>query len=401
MPGFSYTAKNFEGEIVKGNYEAPGKTEVIRMLRQRGYFPMLIERQAESKDIADLGIFNKVTVKDISVFCRQFSTLTAAGLPLISILDLLSKQTMNRSFKKDLVEIAEDVRMGRSLSASLKQRKNFPVLLVSMIEVGETGGTLDSVLSSMTTHYEKENKLKQKIKTAMTYPVIVLSVTLAVVYFLLTNVVPVFVGMFEGAGIELPLPTRMLLNLSAFFVAYGIWLMFSLVVFALIFRYAISRSDGRYLWHKALLKMPMIGKLISFVLSSSFTRTMAMLLTAGVPLLDAIDMVKKVLANAVADKALTEVSDSIRLGGSLWSSMELVNLFPLMVTHMIRVGEESGSLDDVLSKTASFFEEESEAYMIKLTTLMEPALILVLGVVVIFVVLSIALPMFDMMGVIS
>jgi len=401
MSGFNYTAKNLEGKVVKGNYEAPGKTEVIRMLRQRGYFPMFIERQAESKDIADLGIFNKVTVKDISVFCRQFSTLTAAGLPLISILDLLSKQTMNRSFKKDLTEIAEDVRTGRSLSASLKQRKNFPVLLVSMIEVGETGGTLDSVLSSMTTHYEKENKLKQKIKTAMTYPVIVLTVTLAVVYFLLTNVVPVFVGMFEGAGIELPLPTRMLLDLSAFFVVYGIWLMLALVFVALIFRYAISKGDGRYLWHKALFKMPMIGKLISFVLSSSFTRTMAMLLTAGVPLLEAIDMVKKVLANAVADKALTEVSDSVRLGGSLWNSMEQVNLFPLMVTHMIRVGEESGSLDDVLSKTASFFEEESEAYMIKLTTLMEPALILVLGVVVIFVVLSIALPMFDMMGVIS
>lgn len=401
MPDFSYTAKNIEGEVVRGTYEAAGKTEIIRMLRQRGYFPIFIERQANSKDVADLGIFNKVTVKDISVFCRQFSTLTAAGLPLISILDLLSKQTLNRSLKKDLVEIAEDVRTGRSLSSSLKNRKNFPALLVSMIEVGETGGTLDSVLSSMAVHYEKDNKLKQKIKTAMTYPIIVLSVTMAVVYFLLTNVVPVFVGMFQGAGIELPLPTRTLLDLSAFFVAYGIWLILSLIVFVLLFRYAVSTADGRYFWHKTLLRMPMVGKLISYVLSASFTRTMAMLLTAGVPLLDAIDMVKKVLANAVAEKALTEVSESVRLGGSLWSSMEQANLFPIMVTHMIRVGEESGSLDDVLNKTASFFEEESESYMIKLTTLMEPALILVLGAVVIFVVLAIALPMFDMMGMIG
>jgi len=401
MPGFSYTAKNIEGDTVKGTYEASGKTEVIRMLRQRGYFPMIIERHAESKDIAELGMFNKVTVKDISVFCRQFSTLAAAGLPLISIFDLLSKQTMNRLFKKDLVGIAEEVRTGRSLSSSLKQRKNFPALLVSMIEVGEAGGTLDSVLSSMATHYEKDAKLKQKIKTAMTYPIIVLSVTLAVVYFLLTNVVPVFIGMFEGAGLELPLPTRILLDLSAFFVVYGIWLILSFVALVLLFKFATSKGEGRYYWHMALLKTPMIGKLISFVLSSSFTRTMAMLLTAGVPLLDAIDMVKKVLSNAVAEKALTEVSDGVRLGGSLWTSVEQANLFPLMVTHMIRVGEESGSLDDVLTKTASFFEEESEAYMIKLTTLMEPALILVLAGVVIFVVLAIALPMFDMMGMIG
>lgn len=401
MPGFSYTAKNIEGDTVKGTYEASGKTEVIRMLRQRGYFPMIIERHAESKDIAELGMFNKVTVKDISVFCRQFSTLAAAGLPLISIFDLLSKQTMNRLLKKDLVEIAEEVRTGRSLSSSLKQRKNFPALLVSMIEVGEAGGTLDSVLSSMATHYEKDAKLKQKIKTAMTYPIIVLSVTLAVVYFLLTNVVPVFIGMFEGAGLELPLPTRILLDLSAFFVVYGIWLILSFVALVLLFKFATSKGEGRYYWHMALLKTPMIGKLISFVLSSSFTRTMAMLLTAGVPLLDAIDMVKKVLSNAVAEKALTEVSDGVRLGGSLWTSVEQANLFPLMVTHMIRVGEESGSLDDVLTKTASFFEEESEAYMIKLTTLMEPALILVLAGVVIFVVLAIALPMFDMMGMIG
>jgi len=401
MPGFSYTAKNIEGDTVKGTYEASGKTEVIRMLRQRGYFPMIIERHAESKDIAELGMFNKVTVKDISVFCRQFSTLAAAGLPLISIFDLLSKQTMNRLLKKDLVEIAEEVRTGRSLSSSLKQRKNFPALLVSMIEVGEAGGTLDLVLSSMATHYEKDAKLKQKIKTAMTYPIIVLSVTLAVVYFLLTNVVPVFIGMFEGAGLELPLPTRILLDLSAFFVVYGIWLILSFVALVLLFKFATSKGEGRYYWHMALLKTPMIGKLISFVLSSSFTRTMAMLLTAGVPLLDAIDMVKKVLSNAVAEKALTEVSDGVRLGGSLWTSVEQANLFPLMVTHMIRVGEESGSLDDVLTKTASFFEEESEAYMIKLTTLMEPALILVLAGVVIFVVLAIALPMFDMMGMIG
>jgi len=401
MPDFTYTAKNTDGDIVKGTYEALGKTEVMRMLRQRGYFPLVIEPIVGSKDIADFGIMNSVTVKDISVFCRQFSTLIAAGLPLINILDILSSQSSSRSLKKDLIEISEDVRTGKSLSASLKNRKNFPALLVSMIEVGETGGTLDTVLSSMTTHYEKETKLKQKVKNAMTYPIIVLSVTAVVIYFLLTYVVPVFVGMFEGAGIELPLPTRILLSLSSFVVANGIWLILSLFIFILLFRYFISQGAGRLIWHKTLLKAPLTGKMITYVLSSSFTRTMAMLLSAGVPLLESIDMAKKVLDNAVSDKALTQVSDGVRLGETLWNTIDQVHLFPPIITHMIRVGEESGALDDVLSKTASFFEAESEEYMLKLTTLMEPAMILVLAGIVMFVVISIVLPMFDMMGMIG
>jgi len=398
MPDFTYTAKNTDGDIVKGTYDALGKTEVMRMLRQRGYFPLVIEPIVGSKDIADFGIMNSVTVKDISVFCRQFSTLIAAGLPLINILDILSSQSSSRSLKKDLIEISEDVRTGKSLSASLKNRKNFPALLVSMIEVGETGGTLDTVLSSMTTHYEKETKLKQKVKNAMTYPIIVLSVTAIVIYFLLTFVVPVFVGMFEGAGIELPLPTRILLSLSSFVVANGIWLILALFIFLLLFRYIISQGAGRLIWHKILLKAPLTGKMITYVLSASFTRTMAMLLSAGVPLLESIDMAKKVLDNAVSDKALTQVSDGVRLGETLWNTIDQVHLFPPIITHMIRVGEESGALDDVLSKTASFFEAESEEYMLKLTTLMEPAMILALAGIVMFVVISIVLPMFDMMG---
>lgn len=401
MPDFNYTAKSIEGKTIKGSYEASDKNEVTKMLRQKGFFPTIIEQQNKSKDVAEFGLLNKVKIKDIAVFCRQFATLASAGLPLVNILDLLSKQTSNHLLKKELAEVAEDVQTGNSLSESLKRKKSFPTLLVSMVEVGETGGTLDTVLTSMAEHYEKEAKLKQKIRAAMTYPIIVLVITFGVVYFLLTSVVPVFVGMFVDVGIDLPLPTRLLLNLSSFFVANGLWLILSLIIFVILFRYAVAEGNGRYFWHKTLLKLPLFKKLIIFVLSASFTRTMAMLLSAGVPLIDALSMAKKVLSNAVAEKALVNISGKVRLGEPLWISIEQESFFPMMVSHMTRVGEESGSLDNVLTKTAIFFEEESEAYVLKLTTLMEPALILVLGIIVAFVVLSIALPMFEMMGMIS
>lgn len=401
MPDFNYTAKSIEGKTIKGSYEASDKNEVTKMLRQKGFFPTIIEQQNKSKDVAEFGLLNKVKIKDIAVFCRQFATLASAGLPLVNILDLLSKQTSNHLLKKELAEVAEDVQTGNSLSESLKRKKSFPTLLVSMVEVGETGGTLDTVLTSMAEHYEKEAKLKQKIRAAMTYPIIVLVITFGVVYFLLTSVVPVFVGMFVDVGIDLPLPTRLLLNLSSFFVANGLWLILSLIIFVILFRYAVAEGNGRYFWHKTLLKLPLFKKLIIFVLSASFTRAMAMLLSAGVPLIDALSMAKKVLSNAVAEKALVNISGKVRLGEPLWISIEQESFFPMMVSHMTRVGEESGSLDNVLTKTAIFFEEESEAYVLKLTTLMEPALILVLGIIVAFVVLSIALPMFEMMGMIS
>ena len=401
MPDFKYTAKNIDGDVATGTYDVPDKAQVARMLRQRGYFPITVERVEKGTDVAELGFFGKVTVKDIALFCRQFSTLLTAGLPLIQIMEVLGEQNKNLKLKRDIIEIAENVRTGRTLSDSMKQRKHFPHLLVNMVAAGEMGGTLDKVLDTMSLHYEKEHKMKQKIQTAMIYPIIVLTVTLAVVYFLLTNVVPTFTDMFEGMGLELPLTTRILMGLSSFAAAYGLILLIILILASILFRYIVSKGEGRYIWHKFILKLPAVGNLTVLIMSSRFTRTISTLLSSGAPLIEALEMTKKVMGNAVAERGLTNVQDKIRLGGGLWGPLGQLKLFPAMVVHMVRVGEEAGTLDEVLANIARFYEDETEGYLLKLTTLMEPALILILGGVVAFVVLSIALPMFDMMGMVG
>lgn len=401
MPDFKYTAKNIDGDVATGTYDVPDKAQVVRMLRQRGYFPITVERVEKGTDVAELGFFGKITVKDIALFCRQFSTLLTAGLPLIQIMEVLGEQNKNLKLKRDILEIAENVRTGRTLSDSMKQRKHFPHLLVNMVAAGEMGGTLDKVLDTMSSHYEKEHKMKQKIITAMTYPIIVLTITVAVVYFLLTSVVPTFADMFEGMGIELPLMTRILMGLSSFAAAYGLIILIILILASVLFRYVTSKGEGRHIWHKFILKMPMVGNLTVLIMSSRFTRTISTLLSSGAPLIEALEMTKKVMGNAVAERGITNVQDKIRLGGGLWGPLEQLKLFPAMVVHMVRVGEEAGTLDEVLANIARFYEEETEGYMLKLTTLMEPAMILILGGVVAFVVLSIALPMFDMMGMVS
>jgi type IV pilus assembly protein PilC len=401
VPDFRYTAKNIDGDVATGIYDVPDKVHVVRMLRQRGYFPITVERVEKSTNVAELGIFGRVTIRDIALFCRQFSTLLTAGLPLIQIMEVLGEQNKNVKLKRAVLEVAESVRTGRTLSDSMKERKYFPQLLVNMVAAGEMGGTLDKVLDTMSSHYEKEHKIKQKVKTAMIYPVIVLIITMAVIYFLLTFVVPTFADMFEGMGLELPVTTRILLSLSAFASAYGLLLFAVLILGSVLFRYVVSKGDSRYKWHKFILKTPAVGKLTVLIMSSRFTRTMSTLLNSGAPLIDALEMTKKVMENAVAERGLTDVQEKIRLGGGLWGPLGHLKLFPAMVVHMVRVGEEAGTLDEVLANIARFYEEETEGYMLKLTTLMEPALILVLGAVVAFVVLSIALPMFDMMGMVN
>jgi len=401
MAEFKYTGKDADGGTIRGVYEAGSEVEVARMLKQRGFYPTGITTIKGSKDITDFGIFNKIKVKDIYIFCRQFSTLIGAGLTVVSSLDILKDQTQNKILKKDLEEVVESVREGVSLSSALRVKKRFPEILINMLEVGESGGTLETILHSMAENFEKEAKLKQKLKSASTYPIIVLVITFAVVFFLLTNVVPAFVRMFVESGLTLPLPTRMLLGLSGFFVSYGIWLGIGIVVCIILFKYLVSAGKGKELWHKAILKLPVAGKIVMLVNATSFTRTMSMMLSAGVPLLEALELAKKVMTNAEAEKALTMISEEIKVGNTLWQGLDKSKFFPKMISHMVRVGEESGSLDSVLKKTASFFEEESETYMLKATTMIEPALILGLGGVVIFVVMSIALPMFEMMGAIQ
>lgn len=398
MPSFRYVAKNMDGEMTSGIYDNPDKNQLVKMLRQKGFFPLTIEKIEQSKDLKDIEFSSKMTIKDLAVFCRQFASLLSAGLALLQIMVLLGEQNENKKLRRSLQDITDNVRRGMPLSDAMNKQKAFPPLLINMVAAGELGGNLDRVFDTMSTFYEKEYKTTQKIKTAMTYPIILVTVTIGVVYFLLTTVVPTFLEMFSGMGVALPLPTRILLAMSAFLTEYGIIVLLGMVLFVVLFKIAVSQGKGRLLWHKLLLKTPLFGKMISLVMSSRFSRTMSTLLKSGTPLLSAIEMTKKIMDNACAEVGLTNVQERVRLGGGLWGPLDQSKLFPSMVIHMVRVGEESGSLDEMLANTARFYEEETDNYVVKLTTLMEPAMILILGGVVAFVVISIVMPMFGMMG---
>lgn len=391
-----------QGATASGTLEASTRRDVYRLLRERDYYPIKIEKVLQVKDIKDLGFRTKIASKDIAVLCKQFSTMLEAGIPIVRCLDILSKQLSNRVLRRLFAEMYAEVRTGRTLTEALARRSQyFPSLFISMIEAGETSGTLDVVLNNLAQHYEKDYKLRQKVKNAMTYPVIVLIVAVAVVYFLLTVVVPTFISIFNRGDMVLPLPTRMLLSLSDFATRYGIMVLLCIILMAFVLYIAFSRGKGRLKWHEFLLKMPVMGTVITYMISSRFSATLGILLRTGIPLVQALDIVKKVVGNEVAQKGLQQVQNMARMGGGISTPLEQLKLFPPMLIQMLKIGEESGTLDEMLLKTAEFYEDELEASLVRLTTLLEPMLIVLLGGVVAFIVLSIALPMFEMTNILG
>jgi len=386
-----------QGATASGTLEASTRRDVYRLLRERDYYPIKIEKVLQVKDIKDLSLRTKIASKDIAVLCKQFSTMLEAGIPIVRCLDILSKQLSNRVLRRLFTEMYAEVRTGRTLTEALARRSQyFPSLFISMIEAGETSGTLDVVLNNLAQHYEKDYKLRQKVKNAMTYPVIVLIVAVAVVYFLLTVVVPTFISIFNRGDMVLPLPTRMLLSLSDFATRYGIMVLLCIILMAFVLYIAFSRGKGRLKWHEFLLKMPVMGTVITYMISSRFSATLGILLRTGIPLVQALDIVKKVVGNEVAQKGLQQVQDMARMGGGISTPLEQLKLFPPMLIQMLKIGEESGTLDEMLLKTAEFYEGELEASLTRLTTLLEPMVIVLLGGIVAFVVLSMVLPMFEM-----
>jgi type IV pilus assembly protein PilC len=391
-----------QGATASGTLEASTRMDVYRLLRERDYYPIKVEKVLQVKDIKDLSLRTKIASKDIAVLCKQFSTMLEAGIPIVRCLDILSKQLSNRVLRRLFTEMYAEVRTGRTLTEALARRSQyFPSLFISMIEAGETSGTLDVVLNNLAQHYEKDYKLRQKVKNAMTYPVIVLIVAVAVVYFLLTVVVPTFISIFNRGDMVLPLPTRMLLSLSNFATRYGMIVLLCIVLMVFILYIVLSRGKGRLKWHEFLLKMPVMGTVITYMISSRFSATLGILLRTGIPLVQALDIVKKVVGNEVAQKGLQQVQDMARMGGGISTPLEQLKLFPPMLIQMLKIGEESGTLDEMLLKTAEFYEDELEASLVRLTTLLEPTLIVLLGGVVAFIVLSIALPMFEMTSILG
>lgn len=400
MPTYQYKAIDAAGKKVQDICNAHTRDEVLKMIKENRGYPIEIKEIVEAKDVGSLSLFrfSPVKLKDIAVFCRQFYTMLHAGVPIISCLDILRLQTENKRFKKIIGEIFEDVQKGLTFSEALKNHPGvFPELLIHMVETGEVTGNLDQIMDRMAIYYEKENKLHNKIKSAMVYPTILAIVSVLIVIFLLTFVMPVFVSMFEKSGTELPWITQILLAVSEGIRSYWYLILALLVVFAHIFKRYSKTDQYRLMADRLKLKIPILKSNTQKVITSRFMRTLSILLFSGVPLMQSLEIVARVVGNKVVELRLLQVREEVRKGMDLATPIKNIKIFPAMVDSMIRVGEESGFLDEILDKTANFYDEEVEVSMQKLMTILEPLMIVMMSFIIGFIVIAMVLPMFDMM----
>jgi type IV pilus assembly protein PilC len=397
MPNYNYTGKNLAGEISKGIITATSSENALNLLRKQNIYPIKINAENKRDLSMRLPFASPVKSKELSLFCRQFYAMLDAGIPLIETLDLLKKQTANKRLKAAIESIFEEVQKGSLLSRSMKKQADvFPDILVYMVETGEISGQLDMVMGRMAEHFEKETKLQSKVQNAMLYPLIVSFVALCVIWFLITFVLPTFVDMFTGFGQELPLPTRLLLALSSFFRNY--WYIFfgSIAAFGFFFKRYSKTENGRYNIDNLKLKLPIFGDVNRKVATSRFSRTLSSLLISGINIIEAMDIVHKVIGNAVISKGIKRSMDNIRKGGGITGPLSELNVFPMVLISMLKIGEESGSIDSMLAKTADYYDEEVDSAIEKMTTMLEPMIIVILAVVVGGIILAVITPMFDM-----
>ncbi len=399
MQTYNYKAKTNAGETISGSLEANDINMVITLIKEKGFYPLSIEeKNAKGKEV-NLKVSRKVKAKELSVLCRQFQTMLNAGVSVIGCLDMLKRQSENPSIKNALHKVFEDVQKGKTVSESMRLiPKVFPVLMISMIEVGEVSGTLEVVLERLSVQFEKDNRVKSKVSTAMTYPAVIGCISMVVVFFMIAFIVPKFVGMVNSVGGQLPLPTKILLVASDLFTN-PVFLL-ALGAFILLIRFGYkkykSTENGKFVIDSIIYKMPMVGKNVQKILASRFTRTLSTLLSSGVSLIQSLDVVEKVVNNQIVSRGIIKVKEEIKRGSNLAAPLESLGIFPLMVTHMISVGEEAGSLDSIMEKVADFYDEEVDSSVSKLVAMMEPLLMMVLAIVVGFIVVAMIMPIFGM-----
>ncbi|TJX68656.1 type II secretion system F family protein [Soehngenia saccharolytica] len=395
---YNYTAITKNGFKVSGSVESNSENDVLRMIKNNGYLPVSIDRDVEAE--AGIEIFaKKVKKKDLAVFCRQFYTMLDAGLNIVNSLDILSVQTENKTLRKAITDVAEDVQKGVTLSEAMRiHEKVFPSILINMVEAGEVSGNLDTILERMAVHFEKENKTENKVRSSMVYPIVLMVVSIAVVIFMLIFILPTFVGMFEGSDTPLPLPTRILIGLSDFLKSY--WYIFIGLVALIVFGISsyINSESGRRFFDSIKLKLPIVKGPTVKIVTSRFTRTLSTLMSSGIPLLRSMEVVSKVVNNKVVEEKLISGIEDIRRGVPLSRMIRDIEIFPPMVDSMVKIGEESGALDDILLKTADFYDEEVDVALTKLTSMLEPLMIVFMALIIGFIVIAMYLPMFEVVN---
>jgi type IV pilus assembly protein PilC len=398
MPVFTFSGKDASGQKVSGERMAPNKQALQQTLRRERITPGSIREKGKEFSLPTFGS-GKVGTKEIAIFFRQFSVMIDAGLPLVQCLEILAANQESQAFQKVLTGVRTTVEGGATLANAMRQ---FPVvfddLTTNMIEAGETGGILDIILQRLATYVEKAVRLRAAVKSALIYPVAVVGMAALIVGALLKWVVPIFANLFAGLGVALPLPTRIVIGMSAFVQAF--WWMFFVGGFGIYYGVKQMRKHprGRYYFDKGLLNLPALGSLLRKIAVGRFTRTLGTLITSGVPILEGLSITAKTSGNAVLEEALMKVRKAIEEGRTIVDPLKECGVFPNMVTQMIGVGEATGAMDSMLQKIADFYEEEVDAATKDMLAMLEPAIIGLLGISVGGIVISLYMPLFAMIA---
>ena len=398
METFSYKAVDASGKDVKGAVEAESRDEAARKIKEQGCTPVSIAKQgARDKDVnvSFLGK-KKIPARDMSVFCRQFSSILKAGVSVINALEMLSEQTENKKLQEAIKRTQDSVEKGETLSDSMKQNEEFPSILVDMVKAGEASGSLENSLTRMAIQFEKDAKLKGVVKKAMMYPIVLLCVMIGVIIVMLTFVIPSFMTMFEDLDSELPVTTRAILAMSNSLKHY--WFIYIIVIVGIVVGIKLygNTDAGRHNLDKLKLKIPVFGLLQTKSACASFARTMSTLLQAGMPMIDALEISASTMKNVLFYDGLEKVKNGVSLGLPLSNQLKSTGLFPPMVVHMVGIGEETGNVEEMLTNSAVYYEEEVEVQTQTLTSLMEPIIIVLMALVVVMLIMAIYQPMIQL-----
>ncbi len=402
MAKFAWEGKTRAGGTVTGELDAPNEAFVLAQLRRQQISPVKVKQKAKDLGIKLPGFGKKVSQKELAIFTRQFATMIDAGLPLVQCLDILGQQQENETFKAVVLKVKEDVESGSTFADALtKHPKIFDELFVNLVAAGEVGGILDTILSRLAAYIEKAMKLNKKIKSAMVYPSTILTVAVVVTVVLLIYVIPIFGAMFKDFGASLPGPTVFVMALSDFTRKYFLLMLVLVGVIVFAIRWYYHRQDGRKNIDRLLLRLPVVGSLLQRISVARFARTLGTMVSSGVPILEGMDIVAKSAGNKIIEEAIINARYSISEGKTIADPLAESKVFPVMVTQMVGVGEATGALDTMLNKIADFYDDEVDTAVDALTSLLEPMLMIFLGVVIGGLVIAMYLPIFKLAGVVG
>jgi type IV pilus assembly protein PilC len=396
---FAYKARNLSGKLLTGKIEAESRDAAIAQLRNRNYYVVQINPAMDFKLDLDKLLNLKIKVKDLAVFCRQAATMIEAGIPLLQCLNILTQQTESKKLREILKAVIMDIENGKSLSEAFRIHQRYlPGIFIDMLTAGEVSGTLDQAMDRLANQFEKDHELKEKIKSAMTYPLVIGAFAFLAMVILLVVVVPVFVEIFEQVGAELPLPTRIMLGFSK--ACTNFWFLILPAPLLLYFglKSFAATDRGKVITDRLLLKLPVYGKLTQKTITARFARTLATLLKSGVPLMQSLETVENVVGNTQVTKIIKAARENIKEGENMSPILLNASFFPPMAVNMIAIGEESGALDALLEKVAIYYEQEVETLVAKLSSVIEPLMIAGVGIMVGFIAVSIYLPLFGLSG---